>query len=327
MNPLTHFREARDLGGAYLLAQQAQDGGFPATEPNLHDYYKVLRAFQVCGHTDAATRLCAWIRKNGMTPDGDFGPRRGMALGHNYAYLNAWVIIGAHRLGQFDLSHKGMDFLTRFRDPVSGGFYASPTGRDADTEQDLMVTCMCGLAALYTGRIEIARGVGEWLQTVMKAQPDFPERLYTVYTRENGLCTEPHPEDETRFVLHSNATRDENFFNPGIAGAFLARLFQATAEKAWLDLAMEYVRCAEVASDFLFRIVRAGKVGWAASVLYTLTGAQKYREMAVRIGHNLTALQAGEGYWRGGAGDGPSNDSTAERVAWMDEIHQAVSRA
>ena len=326
MNPYARFREARDRGGAYLLAKQAGDGGLPAKEPNLHEYYKVLRAFQVCVHTDAANRLCAWIRRNGMTPEGDFGPRSAMALGHNYAYLNAWVIIGAHRLGQFDLSRKGMDFLTRFWDPSSGGFYASPTGRDANTKQDLMITCMCGLAALYTGRMEIAGAVGVWLKTVLEAQPDFPKSLYTVYCREKGLLTEPDPEDETRYVLHSDATRDENFFNPGIAGAFLARLFQATAEKAWLDLAMEYMRCAEVASDFLFRIVRAGKVGWAASILYTLTGEEKYREMALRVGDNLIALQAGEGYWKGGGGDAPNNDSTAERVAWMDDIYQAVSQ-
>lgn len=322
----TRFREARNRGGVYLLARQTGDGAFPAEAPNLHEYYKALRAFQVCGHTDAANRLCNWIRNHGMTVDGDFGPRSGMALGHNYAYLNAWVVIGAHRLGQFDLSTKGMDFLARFWDPNTGGFYASPSGRDPDTEQDLMVTCMCGLAALYTGRMEIAGAVGDWLQTVLMAQPDFPERLYTVYTRENGLLTEPDPEDETRYVLHSDATRDENFFNPGIAGAFLARLFQTTAEKSWLDLAIEYMRCAEVASDFLFRIVRAGKVGWAASILYTLTGEEKYREMAIRIGDNLIALQAGEGYWKGGGGNTPSNDSTAERVAWMDEIYQAVSQ-
>ena len=114
------------------------------------------------------------------------------------------------------------------------------------------------------------------------------------------------------------------FFNPGIAAGFLCRLYQASGETRWLDLAREYMRFAEVASDFLFHIVRAGKVGWSAALLYTLSRGNKSRDMAVRIGHNLLDLQAEEGYWSGVGATEPSLDSTAERVVWMDEIQQAV---
>lgn len=215
--------------------------------------------------------------------------------------------------------------LLNFRDDESGGFYASAQARQADTEQDLMVTCMNGLAALYTGHIEVALGVGRWLKTVMEAQPDFPARLYTTYSRAHGLHTNPSAETTNRYVVHSAAEEDQHFFNPGIAGGFLCRLHQATGDDQWLDLAQEYMQFAEVASDYLFHIVRAGKVGWAAALLATLTGKDKYREMAIRIGNNLIDLQADEGYWCGVGSTEPSNDSTAERVVWMDEIYQAVS--
>ena len=315
------IREARDRGGAYLLAHQAADGGFPGNDPKLDDYYKAIRALEVCGHTAAASRLCSWIRQNGISADGDFGPRGETVGGYAYAYFNAWVIVGAHRLGHFDLSQRGMDFLARFWDADSRGFFSSATERDGDTPQDLMVTCMCGLAALYTGRLEIATAVSSWLRMVMAAQPDVPRRLYTVYSRKHGLHTDPGLEDDPRYVLHTAATRDEYIFNPGIAGAFLTRLWQATAEDQWLSLAREFMRCAEVASDFLLRTVRAGKVAWAASLLHAATGEDSYRQLAVRIGENLLELQAPEGYWSGGPDGSPSYDSTAERVAWMDEIY------
>ena len=86
------------------------------------------------------------------------------------------------------------------------------------------------------------------------------------------------------------------------------------------------MRLAEGASDYLFRILRAGKVGWAASVLYTLTGQQKYKDMAIRVGDNLIDIQAGEGYWCNVGEDTPNNDMTAEMVVWLDEIYQAVGR-
>ena len=81
---------------------------------------------------------------------------------------------------------------------------------------------------------------------------------------------------------------------------------------------------AEGASDYLFRLLRAGKVGWAASVLYTLTGESKYREMATRVGDNLISTQAVEGYWSLPGFRVLNNDITAEMVIWLDEIYQAV---
>jgi DNA-directed RNA polymerase specialized sigma subunit len=125
-------------------------------------------------------------------------------------------------------------------------------------------------------------------------------------------------------LVSSDAKRDQFFFQPGAAAGFLARLYQATGETQWLDLAQEYMRFVEGADDYLFRLLRAGKVGWAAAVLYKLTGDPKYKEIAGRIGSNLIACQAESGYWTVLQGDQPSNEVTAEMVIWLDEIDQAI---
>lgn len=312
------FTAARNKGGDFLLAKLRPDGGFGS---GLKDCYKTLTALQVCGYSDAASRLCGWIRSH-MTDDGDFSGRPKSIEQHNYLYANSWIIIGAHRLGQFDLSMKGMEFLESHWDPKTGGFYSSPIQRDADTKQDLIYTGFGGLAALYTGRVDIARGVGHWMKTVMEAQPDFPEKLYTVYSRTTGLITVPDPNAKLRYVVSRDAEGDQFFFQPGVAGAFLARLFQATGEKEWLDLAQEYMRFVEGANDHLFRLVRAGKVAWAAAILFMITRQTKYKEIAARIGHNLTASQSRRGYWTGVGSDTPDDEITAEMVIWLDEIDQ-----
>lgn len=318
------LRAARDRGVTYLLQRLDGDGAFPEGAPCIADYYKAVTAFQVTGHSAEAMLLCRWIRQNGFTPDGNFGPRQAVEAGDTYAYFNAWTVIGAHRLGQFDLSVPGMTFLLSFHDEISGGFYSSTTDRDADTPQDLMATCMCGLAALYMGKTGVAQDVGRWLQVLREAQPEFPERLYTGYTRSDGLITSFTPEEANRFVVVRDADYDQNIFNPGIACAFLCRLYQATGDVTWLDLARDYFTVAEGASDFLYHIVRIGKVGWAGALLYTITGESKYRETVIRIAGNLIELQSDGGYWCGVGQSTPSNDSTAERVVWLDEMMQVL---
>ena len=317
------FRDSREKGCEYLLTMCRPDGGFGNRELGVEEYYKALTAFGVCGETRTAARLCQWILTNGITAEGDFGPRVQKGGDFRYTYPNAWIVIGAHRLGEFGISQKGMGFIMRFWDPESGGFYSGTQNGDAETEQDMLYVSFCGLAALYTGRIDVATAVGGWLKTVMKCQPCFPEKLYTVYSRAKGLHIEA--DNEIRYVVTRNAGYYQNFFQPGAAGGFLANLYQATGEKEWFQLAKDYLAFAEGASDYLFGLLAAGKVGWAASLLYKVSGEKKYREMAVRVGDNVIAAQAKTGCWNS-PGTTPNNSVTAEMVVWLDEIHQAADR-
>ena len=320
------FFQARDRGCEYLLAHLRPDGGAGAAHRGVADYYKVASALQVCGENRAANRLCQWIRRHGITPDGDFGPRPLEASGYYYAYYNSWVILGAHRLGQYDLSQRGMDFLMRFHDPVTGGFYSSATERTPETLQDIWVVSGCGQAALMTGRIEPARAVGRWMREVMRQQPEFPKRLYGVFSRANGLETHFDPAAAVRYVSSQDAQCDQFVFNPGISAGFLCRLYQATREIEWLELAKQFMVFAEGMNDFLVRLLRSGKVGWASSVLYTLTGEEKYRQLAMRVGNSLVESQKLDGTWNLGDffPEEAALDIAAEMVVWLDEICQAV---
>jgi hypothetical protein len=286
-------------------------------------YYKMLNALQAFGEDRAANRLCNWIVAQEMTPDGDFGKNPAHKKDKDI-YKNAWTVIGCQRLGRYEVARKGMDFILRFRDPTSGGFYSSRTEQNETTKQDLKVVGYCGLAAVATGRLDISRDVGRWLRMLLQAQPCFPDKLYSVYSRAQGLHVEPDPQDRLRYVVSSNSPDHEYFYQLGIAAAFLARLYQATDEAEWLLLAKEYMRFAEVASEALFDGVRAGKVGWAAALLYTLTGEHKYNRMALRVASMLLARQSHVGSWDAPESSSPNIDVSAEMVLWLDEIYQAV---
>ena len=320
------FRDARDRGCEFLVKQMRSDGGIGELERGVSDYCKVAVALEVCGASAAANRLCNWIRVHGITSSGDFGLRPEEARGYWYTYYNAWIIMGAHRQGHFDISQKGMDFVLGFWDAESGGFYSTPgpSKPTSETLEDICITCGSGMAALYTNRIDVARGVGKWLKKLRELQPSFPQKLYSVYSRAAGLHTEFKPAEATRYVNDYNPTGDGWFFNPGIAAGFLAELYKATGEAEWLNLAQEYMRQPEIANECFLRSLRAGKVCWAASVLYTLTGDDKYRDLASRIGNYLVESQNADGSWNLPNNSLVSIDVTAEMTAWLDEAYQAL---
>ena len=84
------------------------------------------------------------------------------------------------------------------------------------------------------------------------------------------------------------------------------------------------MKFAETASDHLLNLLRAGKVAWAASVLYTLTSKEVYKNLAEKIGSNILDQQASDGGWHSVGEPMLRNDATAEMVVWLDEIYQAT---
>ncbi len=315
------FREGRDKGAGFLFRQLRPDGGFGNPDAGVTDYYKVPMAFSMSGESAAANKLLGWIRSHGLLVDGDFGPRPVQAKDcYYYAYYNCWIVIGAVRNGHFDLANRGMEFLEGFWDAESGGFYSSPSERKATTLQDLWVTSIGGQAAIYTGRKKIADGVARWMRNLIDQQPDYPKRMYSVCNRQDGLITTVEDNNKIRYLLDVSEPKDQYFFHPGIGAGFLVLHYRSTGAIASLELAEEYMRPAEIACDHLFRTPQAGKVGWAAALLWHHTGKPKYREMAQRVGDNLLAAQQSDGCW---SPDQPHrNDFTAEFVVWLDEIHQ-----
>ena len=317
---MNEFKIARDLGANWLEAQIKNDGIIGDSIAGITSYYKVPAALQVCGKTQQANKMIDWIRNFGLKTDGDFDPRpQGELKNYWYTYYNSWVVVGAQRLGQFDIAQKGMDFIKKFWDKESGGFFFYVEKRDQNKYQDLWVVAGNGIAAIYTGELEIAESVGKWMQTLMDLQPEYPKKLYSVFNKSEGLITEFN-EDDIRFVMSANAERDQYFFHPGIATGFLCRLYLYTDEKKWLQLAKKYMLIAENSSDYLWNTLRAGKVAWGNALLYRITKEKKYYEMSIRAGKNIISQQTKSGYW--GMEEMSRIDITAELVYWLDEVYQ-----
>ncbi len=129
------YAEAKRKGVQYLLDKMNPDGSIGPVEDGFY-FYRLPWTFTVAGETEAALKVCAWVRENMLTPEGDFD--RGLRkVTDAYAYRNATFIYGAHMARQYDLSYGCMPFLLSLQDPSSGGFANDMTDHGPSDTMDV----------------------------------------------------------------------------------------------------------------------------------------------------------------------------------------------
>ena len=284
----------------WILAQQRPSGviGDPA---NGFKYHRGPWALALMGETDAALRMCRWIRENLLTGASLSGEAR--VLTDGWAYRDSVLIIGAHMLGQYDLSLGVIDSLCAWQDPVSGGFandaVAPGIGGNAGSDaMDLPYAAGPGFALLATGRLAEARRVASFLDDMYDAQTDLPDKFYCFWSRERqSLIRESDPGFEQRMVIELQVDRMQRWTFGGIAAGFLGRLYLAEPRPEYLDLAKRYQALSMSATDAQFGYPSACKTSWGAALLYQITGEEVYREWLIRMAHWYIKGQESEGWW------------------------------
>lgn len=333
-------RGARDRGAQWLLQQQRPDGALKDTDNTLATYFKTPLAFSSAGEGAAGKQLLSWVRENALTSIGDFAGTAGRGTqAHNATYANAWLIVGAQRLGNYDLAHRAVERLLQLRFD-GGGFYRvtpdqnvpSPNAQDGGLytsglvpgTTDLLCTSMSGHACLATGRLREAQMAGDLLCRIWEAQPNVPEGVYFQWHEHDGLVTDFSEDAADAFMIIASATK-QKYFQVGIAASFLAKLYEITGNDRYLQVACEYLDATDCFADDRFSTPQSGKVGWGAAYVYRLTGDSKYQNIARTVGESLVALQGATGSWVEESQDMSRQlEVTSEFVALLNEIEDAL---
>ena len=283
-------------GITWILAQQRADGSFCAPEDGVGGYYKVPLGLAIAGEWRAAHRLLAWVATHHLTDAGDFRApeRRAHEPIHEAwpVYANAWLVQGAHTVGRWDISSRGMAYLNTLQ--MSYGGYCSLDGAQKYLEP--ASAAWGGLAALMTGYLPEAIRTGDALARLVEEQPD-PMRFYYHMDDTGHLVTEVPAGQELRYFVDSGKTK-QVYYNPGISLIFLCHLYRATSTPRYLAAAhsiLDFVgRCAED----VFRFPPSGKLGMGCALLYALTGDPIARQGALNVGAYLLETQGTDGVWR-----------------------------
>lgn len=318
---------ARDSGTAFILSQQQEDGAFNDPDTNgIGPLYKTLWALVATGESEAASRLASWTAANLLTTDGDFaGPMRGNEFDHNYVYGNAWFVIGAQKLGRYDISGPGIEFIRSMQGPNGG---LSMDLGNPNSQQDVLNSAQGGQAFLACGDVESALRVAGWLAMVYESQPHFEREFFFVVQPGSGLITKiPDGEKQRNYSIRIDTPR-ARYFNIGIGPAFLSRLTMMTGDIQYAELGRRFIEFSLDTPDEMYQTAQVAKVGWGAALLYSVTGERTMYELAARVGQALIDQQTDTGGWdntAGYLGDAVRTQITAEFVTILDEMIAAMS--
>jgi hypothetical protein len=338
----TTFRTAIQQGKDWLRSQQNQDGSMKGSnDGGVATFYKTPLALISRGEVEAAGRLLDWIGTKDQLETGDFGSNSGRgAMRFNAAYPNSWITCGAHKAGAYGVAQKAMQYILTLQDPDTGGFFRVLPGTKPPVEQtgddiyqggvapggmDVLNASMSGLACLAMGRIDAARRAGGFLHRVFAAQPQPESQFYFQWRAGDGLITN-FPEDEQIPFVVDARNENQNYFQIGIAAAFLSRLHLVEPDKGHLDLARGYLNILDGYADDRYAIGKAGKVGWGASYVYRLTGDPKYLDITLQVGSALIGRQGGSGTWVETAAPYFQVEVTSEFVTLLSEMQEAFAK-
>jgi len=262
----------------------------------------------MAGHFAEANKLLNWAKATTLQPDGQLKDY------HGDVYKHSWFFQGAHRLGRFDISYPVMSFLLTLQQACGGlpHFAGDPYVRS-------LSTAWTGISALYLGRLDIAEKVAACVISMWDQQPD-EARFYFQMTPEGKLVT---PDIDPNCLFIDTTKPAQDYWEVGLPFQLMCRLYQATGEKRYLDLAKQFfefkLRCYEDA----FAYVGSGKSSLAAAIYYLLTGDARARDAAYRFCDFLLETQHPDGGWRGE--NEPDTiliyiDHAAEFNVWLQEI-------
>lgn len=319
-----------------MLSRQNSDGSF-STQLDITAYYKAPGAFAIAGKLSASYLALNFIKSRFLRENGDFGMHRTKSedihMREYCAYPNGWIVMNAHRLGRFDISLKGFKYILSYFNEESGGFCTNwPYGKRSNVV-DIITTAHLGLVCLYLANLDKATRAADFLVRFIANQTRAKKYFY-LRSQSNVLPITNFPETDAKFFVIDLSKSDQDYFHIGYPVAFLAKFFMITKKRKYLNAAKKYMDITTRCQKDVYASLNSGKVGWGASVLYSITGEKKYLNIVKQISDHIVKKQTKEGYWwMDTVFKSPraqpmycTLDMTAENIIWLSEFSLVMTR-
>lgn len=298
---VSRLEEAR-AGGVEWLVSHIGDDGEPVGAKVANSYYRMPWALAVAGRREESAAVLSWAEREALSVEGDLlpGPARVPWTTADASYPLPQLAIAAWHLERYDTAGAIMDTLRAFQHSGTGGAFVErpePEYR-VSRRQDLLCTAQLGMAALTTGRREVADAAYHWVYSLWQAQPELPTRLYVDWN-DVGLVT--NVPQELAYSLVTDFTKPRQaFFNPGIGAAFLARYYMQTGVEEALQIGRGLLKLSEDGTEAQYDYpdtVQVGKFAWGAAAMLEVEPAERYLRIVLRMGDWYADSQLKDGSW------------------------------
>lgn len=323
------YSRQTEKGNYVGLEQPDENGIYPDTD-DLGCYYKSVYCLRIAGQSVAAARGFKHVIERFMTPEGDFMNSPEVRSSGSYApnycqlYPNQWLYRAAVAFRWYGLTQKILSFMLKYRDPETGGFYATV---NPPTEViDSNATGLGALCCMLGDRLDLALQSIEQVIKMFEAQPD-PTKLYTRWEEGKGLLTEipdDLPDKKKKFWYIDAKKPEQAYWMWGWPMNGLIGLYDRLGEERYLKYAIRIYDFFAAAHPHAFGYVTAGKCGWGSSMLHRITGDKRYLKTALSQMNFILSSQHKEGYMLGpgakGLEDQPirtTYDYTADFSTWL----------
>ena len=314
--------------GDYVGLEPPDEKGVHADTDDLGCYYKSIYTLRVAGESAAAGRGMNYVVERFMSPDGDFfntpEVRSSGSYGPVYCqlYSNAWLMRAAAALRWYGLAKRILDFMLRYR-TAQGGFYAQVN--PATTVIDSNATAVCGLSCLLGGRPELAVESGDFLLKMLDHQED-PGKMFARWEDGKGLLTDTQgvAEKELKYWYIDRAQGQQAYWVWAWPMDFLLAVWEITKDDRYFRGALEIYDWLAGGHEDAFHFVTAGKGGWGSSMLYRITGEERYLKTCLSQMEFILQSQHADGFMLGPGVEDLSGqpirttfDFTADFTSWL----------
>jgi len=331
---IAQYEQTRRRGVDFLLSCIGKDGVVADAGRPRFGYYRVPWALAISGETGAAARVLDWVERDCMDGDGrihggvDWDPEPNKTTN---TYAETCIAYGAMLLRRFDIARKTMSVAREFQDQSTGGVFMTRGETGPNGRQLLFPTCQYGMTATIAGDLPSAIAVGAWLERLWNAQPELPDRLYTIWTADRGLATEVPDGENRRHYVNEASDIWQYHYNGGIAAACLAHIYMATGEERWITLARKFQQFSMDTIDGQFQTKQVCKSAWGSGLISLACGDHTYLPWLLKMGDWFTEEQEADGRWSNTPNLDPNPplahqiEVSAEFVVHMDTLIESVS--
>lgn len=304
-----------------------ENGQYSEVLEDIAFYYKHPLMWDLLGEKAKANLVLNHIQAHYFREDGDFFPKEGStkkskneAYQEFYTYTNGWIVRAAQQCGRADIASPGLAYLSTFFDARTGGFYTHLPGVDGIT--DVITTAHLGLIHLEGKKLSKACAAGDYLVQTLTEQPDLAAGFY-LRRDASGKSVLEFPSDAAAIFIVDKAKPEQLYFMIAYPIAYLAKLYEATNEKKYLNAAHAYAAFALACNESVFHCEFSHKLAWGLAELYKIDPKPTYLEAINKITHYFISEQGTDGLWFS-AQPLKCYDQSAEIACWFMEIENSL---
>ncbi len=280
----------------WVLERQRGDGSFSNPDDGVGAYYKIPFFLALSGRGAEAQRLLEWVAQHHLREDGDFRSPLRKSLRSTHTrwpdYANAWIVMGAHMAGRWDISYPGVRRIAAGQGD-HGGFEAR---EGAERYIEPVNTSWAGMACLATGRVDAAVRAADLMRRM--AEDQIRDGVFYFRMRPDGSVITALEGVPRRAYAMSSVEDRQISYNPGIAMIFLASAYRATGRAEYLGACNELLRFCDRCPSDVYRLPPSGKLGMGCALVHQITGDPMALRGARAVAEYLLDTQQADGSWQ-----------------------------